>query len=189
MRVSHLDTSAYQIICHSIQLICQKMQRNLKMWWTNGRVEIIPRNISKVAVSHLDTWICQNVDCFPRDLSSIPKWKLTVGQLDARTDMKNKKNSHRHRCLPRASYLGTSACQILCHFLLVICQQICRNLKKQWTNGRTDIWADGGTNDWLEGISMPPSTWYRPPQLDTENLKMYLVIKNLSWNRVYIEVI
>ena len=42
-RARHPDTSACQILCHSFQVICQQMHRNLKrLWvneWTNGRTE------------------------------------------------------------------------------------------------------------------------------------------------------
>ena len=38
-RVSYMDTSACQILCHSFQVTCQQMCRNLKIWWTNGQTD------------------------------------------------------------------------------------------------------------------------------------------------------
>ena len=46
---------------------------------------IIPININKLRASRLDTSACQNVEFFPRDLSLIPKSKLTDCWTDGRT--------------------------------------------------------------------------------------------------------
>ena len=38
-RVSHLNTSACKISCHSFHVLCQQVSINLKMQWTNGRTD------------------------------------------------------------------------------------------------------------------------------------------------------
>ena len=53
-RVSHLDTSACPILCHSFQVIfCHQMHKNLKMWWTK-RVERVAWGYSCVPLNFCD---------------------------------------------------------------------------------------------------------------------------------------
>ena len=105
----------------------------------DGRI-IIPISINKVRVSLLDT----SAKCrlfLPRDLSVIPKSKLTDSWMDERIEWKQ--------------YPSVS----MPNFMPFPPSDLSANVQKpeNVVNGRTD----GGTNVWMGGIYMSPSTWYR----------------------------
>ena len=118
-----------------------KKHKNVVNKWTDGQ-KIIPISINKLRLSRLDTSACQNDDVFVQEIC--PQYQNPSPRTVERKDERIKSKQYPSALmLPRLRYLNTSACQIVCHFLQVICQQMCRNLKKV-VNERAD-----------EGISMP----------------------------------
>ena len=83
-------------------------------------------------------------------------------QLHGRTNAYSDDNTHRQRCLPRVSYLDTTAWEISCHSFQVICQQI--QCAETWKCGEL---TDRRTGRRTEGQTSGRRVFLCPPQLGT----------------------
>ena len=130
-----------------------KKHKNVVNKWTDGQKRI-PISINKLRVSRLDTSACQNDDVFVQEIC--PQYQnpspWTVERRDECIKSKQYPSALMFAESKISEYISMPNCMSFPP------SDLSANVQKpeksgEWTNGRTD----GGTNEWPEGISMPPT--------------------------------
>ena len=159
LKASHLDTSACQNIDFSSKrfVLNSKTQAHgqLDGWmnaWNDNNSHWYWCSMGNKSSGYISM---PNVDLFLQMICKCNTQTQSHGWSDKWMNAWNDNNTHQHQRRPRVNHLDTSTCQFLCYPFKVICQQMCKNLKKWWMNGRTDGQMEGQTSGWRVFLCHP----------------------------------